>query len=273
MEPLAQKVIKALKSYVPDDDQNSTETLSVLSDNKLIFETKTFTHNESVQWLFTELKKIKKHTIVNDFIYGVEKSIPNYRAALSAFAVAQNLPPHDFTGSDVYCTICGGFLEQKIDLTFVNSIRYTYGSLQILTPVHLAFYLEQHNLQPHAETSSCDKLTKIMIAICKSPPQETPTILANRLSFTKGINIKKNEIKGLLETLGYAGILETSQHKGYIDQFHPSAFRPSKSHKSDWAYPIDFWTGEDGINLHTMKFWFSEYPQIFDPLNRGELDT
>ena len=93
MNPLPQKAIKALKSYVPDDDQNSTETLSILSDNNLIFKTKTITHDESVQWLFTELKKIKKDTIVNDFIYGIQESLPDYRAALSALAVAQNLPP------------------------------------------------------------------------------------------------------------------------------------------------------------------------------------
>lgn len=272
MEPLSQKVMKALKSYVPDD-QNSTETLSTLSDNKLIFETKIITHNESIQWLFAELKKIKKHTIINDFIYGAQKSIPGYRAALSAFAIAQTFPLHDFTGPDVYCAICGGFLEQAIDLTFVNSIRHTYGSLQILTPAHLAFYLEQHNLQPHVERPLCDTLTKIMMEIFKSPPQETPTSLANRLLSTKGINIKKNEIRGLLETLGYAGILETPQHKGYIYQFHPCAFRPSKSHKSYWEYPIDFWTGEHGINLHAMEFWFSEYRQLFDSLNRGELNT
>ncbi|WP_455930258.1 hypothetical protein [Pseudomonas fluorescens] len=273
MGPLPQKVIKALKAYVPDDNQNSKETLTILSDNKLIFKTKKITHNESIRWLFTELKKIKKNTIVNDFIYGVQESVPDYRAALSAFAVAQNFPPHDFTGPDVYCSICGGFREQTIDLTFVNSLRYTYGSLQILTPAHLAFYLEQHNRQPHAETSSHDQFKKIMIEILNSAPQETPTSLANRLSSTKGINIKKNEIRGLLETLGYAGILETPQHKGYIYEFHPSSFRPSKSHKSYWEYPIDFWTGEHGINLHAMKFWFSEYRQIFDPLTRGELDT
>ncbi|MCU1781787.1 hypothetical protein NTD80_03390 [Pseudomonas sp. 13B_2.1_Bac1] len=273
MSPLPQKVIKALKSYVPDDDQNSPETLSILSDNNLIFKTKTITHNESVQWLFTELKKIKKATIINDFIYGAQESAPDYRAALSAFAIAQNFPPHDFAGPDVYCSICGGFLEQIIDLTFVNSIRYTYGSLQILTPVHIAFYLEQHNRQPHAENPSYDRLKKIIIEIFKSSHQETPTSLANRLSSTKGINIKKNEIRGLLETLGYAGILETPQHKGYIYQFHPSSFRPSKSHKSNWEYPIDFWTGERGINLHAMEFWFSEYRQIFEPLTRGEPDT
>lgn len=273
MNPLPQKAIKALKSYVPDDDQNSTETLSILSDNNLIFKTKTITHDESVQWLFTELKKIKKDTIVNDFIYGIQESLPDYRAALSALAVAQNLPPHDFAGSDIYCSTCGGFLEQTIDLTFVNSIRYTYGSLQVLTPAHLAFYLEQHNRQLHAEKSSYGRLKKIMIEIFKSVPQETPTSLLNRLSLTKGINIKKNEIRGLLETLGYAGILETPQHKGYIYQFHPSSLRPSKSHKSYWEYPVDFWTGEHGINLHAMEFWFSEYRQIFDPLTRGELDT
>lgn len=271
MEPLPQKVIKALKSYVPDGDQNSAETLSTLSDNKLIFEIKTITHNESVQWLFTELKKIKKHTIINDFIYGTQKSIPGYRAAFSAFAVAQLFPSHDFTGPDVCCAICGGFLEQTIDLTFVNSIRHTYGSLQILTPAHLAFYLEQHNRQPHAETPSCDIITKFIIEICKSPPHETPTSLANRLLSTKGMNTKKNEARGLLETLGYAGILETPQHKGYIYQFHPSALRPSKSHKSYWEYPIDFWTGKDGINLQAMEFWFSEYPQIIASLNRREL--
>lgn len=201
MKPMHPKVIKALKSYVPDDGQNSSETITTLSQNKLIFETRTITHDESIFWLLAEFKKAQKNTIVNDFIYGIQESVSNYRAAFSAFAVAQNFPPHDFTGSDVCCTICGGFLEQTIDLTFVNSIRYTYDSIQILTPAHLAFYLEQHNHQHHAKQSSYEKFASIMTEIFKSPPQETPTSLADRLSSLKKINIKKMKLEVYLKHL------------------------------------------------------------------------
>lgn len=265
MQHSQSKVLKALKSYLPDSDQNSKENLTILSDNNLLFETKTITHDESILWLLKELKKTDKHLVINDFIYGVQESAPHYRAALSAFAVTQNFPPHDFTGPDVNCTVCGGFFEQRIDFTFVNATRFTYGSLRALTPAYLAFYLEQHNRHTHARTSSYEQLMKIMVEISKSPLQETPTSLTKRLLSTNKINLKKDELRGFLETLGYAGVLETPQHPGYINKFTPSNSRPSKSHQSYWEYPIDFWTGEHGINMNAMRFWFSDYPNILPP--------
>jgi hypothetical protein len=37
---------------------------------------------------------------------------------------------------------------------------------------------------------------------------------------------------------------------------------PSKSHSSNWAWPVDFWTGKDGINRDAFDFWFGDYKEM-----------
>lgn len=257
-----QKILKALKFYTPDSDENSEETLNILRKNNLIFQTVRLTHDDCLNWLNREFKAASKHNIIDDFLFGLQNSLPQFRAAFSAYAIMQNFPSHLYTGLDVYCDICGGFKSQKLDLTFVNATRYTYGSLRTLTPAHLAFYIEQHNNLPHHPLPECKFFIDIITEILNSPSNETPTTLTNRLSAMKTLRLKKDETRGLLETLGYAGILQTPQNKGYIYEFTPPFSHPSKSHHSDWRYPVDFWTGKDGVNKHAISYWFSEHPQI-----------
>ena len=64
----------------------------------------------------------------------------------------------------------------------------------------------------------------------------------------------------LVEALGIAGILETKEHKGYLTRYTNPGMAPSKSHKSDWAHPADFWTGADGVNKEALAFWFGACP-------------
>ena len=66
----------------------------------------------------------------------------------------------------------------------------------------------------------------------------------------------------LLETLGFCSILDTPQHKGVLNEYINLANAPSKRPSSEWAYPVDFGVGKDGINKDAFKFWFGEYAEL-----------
>jgi hypothetical protein len=77
-----------------------------------------------------------------------------------------------------------------------------------------------------------------------------------------GFKCNKDEVKLLLETLGYCGILEPQGHESMLDRYISIGHAPRSSHSSDWRYPVDLWRGRDGINRRAMRFWFGDYTEL-----------
>ncbi len=78
----------------------------------------------------------------------------------------------------------------------------------------------------------------------------------------RGFKSNTEQRQALLETLGYCSILETKEHKGLLEHYTNCASTPRKTHSSDWNYPVDFWSGKDGINKQAFRFWFEEYKEL-----------
>lgn len=224
-------------------------------------------HDDCTKWLTQEFQASKKSQVVNNFIFGIENSKPEYRAGLPAYSVAESLPQHEYHGEDVYCEICGAFRTQNIDLTLINCARFLYGSLKSMTPSELALFLQLNTQLKPIKICKAQKLITILKEIADSSPNETPLSLLKRLNKTKGLNIPTNQIRGLLETLGYLGILQSPEHQGYLYNFTPPFSRPAKSSKSDWRYPVDFWEGAHGVNFEAIAYWFSDHPDITSIFN------
>jgi hypothetical protein len=87
-----------------------------------------------------------------------------------------------------------------------------------------------------------------------------PKDLHKCLKKIDGFKVSSTQCRVLVEALGIAGILETKEHKGYLTRYTNPGMAPSKSHKSDWAHPADFWTGADGVNKEALAFWFGACP-------------
>ena len=83
--------------------------------------------------------------------------------------------------------------------------------------------------------------------------------ITSLISKIKGFETNLFELQLLLETLGYCSILETKEHKGLLHQYTNLSIAPRKRHNSDWHYPVDFWTGKDGINKKALDYWFGCY--------------
>lgn len=264
--PTSASIKKTLNDYIKGGD-NSENVITRLLELNLYIAPIKISHCDCIRWLTKELHLSEKSQIVNNFIYGIENSKPEYRAALPAYAVAKSLPQHEYHGKDVYCTICGAFKLQNIDLTITNCARFLYGSLKTMKPAELALFLELNNKLPSAAPVKTQKLTAIIKEIAISPPNETPSSLLIRLTKLKELKIPKDQIRGLLETFGYLGILQSPMNKGYLYKFTPPFTHPAKSSKSDWRYPLDFWKGADGVNLEALEYWFTDHPEITSIFN------
>lgn len=86
--------------------------------------------------------------------------------------------------------------------------------------------------------------------------------ITSLISKIKGFETNLFELQLLLETLGYCSILETKEHKGLLHQYTNLSIAPRKRHSSDWHYPVDFWTGKDGINKKALDYWFGRYISV-----------
>jgi len=77
----------------------------------------------------------------------------------------------------------------------------------------------------------------------------------------KGI-IKSNkyERSGIIEILGFSGILRVPDYPNYLKEYTPVHRRRHSSYsKSDWSFPADIWLPEYGVDVEAIQFWFGEY--------------
>jgi hypothetical protein len=261
MDPKAMKILKAYDLLSPES--TSKEDFEYARAAGLVFDPITITHDASVQWARDEFKRASKADIAASFLSGVGAHLAYARAALSAHAVLTHFPDHHFKATQgMHCAICAQPDTSKIDLTFINKCRWN-GAVIGREPVILAFYLQQQHAVVIDPPTPSDReaFCAILDLISASPPEETPRSLLKKVKKIPGLKFPAEEARYLLDTLGYAGILQTSEHQGFIYTY-TGHLAPAKSASSDWSYPVDFWTGAQGINLDALKYWFEAYPEI-----------
>jgi len=74
--------------------------------------------------------------------------------------------------------------------------------------------------------------------------------------------VASDKVQAILETLGVCGILNAEKHKSPFYEYINLAVAPRSSHNSDWAYPVDFWRGSDGIDWEVFDYWFGDYNEL-----------
>jgi len=78
-------------------------------------------------------------------------------------------------------------------------------------------------------------------------------MLRNELAKEKLFPSNKDEVTGLLETLGICGILEAKEHRGFWDSFTPMFERDSGDLRQYFSYPFHWWKGKDRVNYENVK--------------------
>jgi hypothetical protein len=273
MSELPKNVEKILINYsLLQPYQKDGPEWNILSQHGLAFNKEEVEHDQICDWFLNEKEKALKESIVAAFYSGLALCLPQMRCALPAYAFSLHFDLHQFSDYGIklgskeesgYCATCMKLKNFRIDKTFFHSCRWT-GSLIGGGQIDKAYlYLEAHRMKiGYPEQLTDDVITQgklifkdILNLVEESSSDETPKKLANRLKKYKILKFNEQLSRSFVELLGYAGILQPVGHPSYLDKFI-TGIPPRKTHSSDWAYPVDFWTGKDGINKNALVFWF-----------------
>jgi hypothetical protein len=264
---------QALKTLLSYDVLNPSDTPKIAfeyaKNQGLMFDMVSQDHDEIVMALQAQMKNISKKRITNLFLASLSTGYKHWRIGLPTYALLQSFLAHRFEAEDVIhlpnqCKYCESSQTEWVDRSFAQQISYSVGGVVDYSIYYLHFYLQQHLLLPNVEpsTKDFDIFISILNWIKHAAPKETPTVLQKKIKQITGFKSREEERKGLIETLGYCSILETATHKGFLNQFTLLGLAPQKTHSSDWRYPVDWWSGKDGLNSAALQFWFGDYPLL-----------
>jgi hypothetical protein len=254
------------KEYV-EKHSTSPEDMAYLKQHGLAFDPITISHDEAVQKCFEYYALCKKRHVTDAFLASLGSARLEYRSGLSAYSIMQTMPNHAYQQTPASnCKICcAQEFKKRLDLTGLNQERFGYGSMiGYKGPYELQFFLQQHaRLEAVSPTAADFAIFNSIIDMIINADEDTkPNDMAKKLRTVAGFKASVDQCKYLLEILGFCGILESEKHKGYLTVCINPGLAPSKSHSSNWAYPVDFWTGKDGINRDAFDFWFGDYKEI-----------
>ncbi len=254
------------KEYVEKHD-TSPEDLDYAKQHGLAFDFVEMAHDEAVRRCFESYALLKKKHVTDAFLASLSGNRLDWRSGLSSYAIMQTMPKHSFKETKAkFCGICSGpEIKKRLDLTGLNQERFGFGSLVgHKTPYELQFFLRQHSrigsIRPEPEDFSI--FNRIIGFIKALDEKAAPNEVKKGLKTVKGFKGNLEQARCFLEILGFCGILETEKHKGYLTNYTNPGLAPAKTHRSDWAYPVDFWTAKDGINREAFNFWFGDYKEI-----------
>ena len=262
---LDKRITRIMKAYHPAYPENtSTEDFEYAKALGFMFDKSLLTHDEAVAQALKEFSSCKLSDVSDSFMIGLSQNKPELRAALPAYAIMTTFLNHNFLDNGSFnCADCAMLREQDVDFSFINIVRYTTGGIINKKPSTLLFCLQEHQKAQKIKTSISDTnvFIDVLDFIFESPSNEKPSTLHKKIRKLPYLKMDIEQARTFIETLGYAGILDTKLYQGSIFK-HATHLTPRKTHSSDWSYPVDFWTGADGINFEGLNYWFGQYPQI-----------
>lgn len=232
------------------------------------------THNELVEYIFSVYKEADKQKYTNLFLASLSLRKLEWRSGLPVFAIMQSFPYHKFSVSEnrqksqKHCLICSDYeyiMNENEDVEFIKESFIECGGIIDFSLLNYYYYMFKTNSIEDVIPKEKDLIifSDILDLILSSKDKDlNKKQLLSRMSEIKIFSSNIEERKLLLETLGYCSILQTDKYKGLLHQYTNLAIAPHKTHSSDWEYPIDFWTGKDGINKEAFKFWFGNYTEL-----------
>lgn len=268
------KALKILKDYdILSPESTSPADFEYAKKMGVMFDPEKQNHDDSVDNMFDAYKKLSKTNITNAFLASMSSCSLEYRAGLPVYAIMQKFPYHHFEGFDrnpAYCKHCGSPPNYKVDLSFENHCRFFGGGIVSYDVYGFAFYLKQAGNIKDVYPSNEDFriFLEILSLINNAEPKDTPNILVKKIRKIPGFKSKEGERRALLETLGYCSIMEGTKHKGFLTHYTILGLAPRKSHSSFWGYPVDWWVGENKLNKEALRFWFGEYEELRDFIER-----
>lgn len=229
------------------------------------------THDEALARLFAVRKHVSVRQAADAWVASLGSAPLIYRSALRSALVARWLPDHPFTPTAVYshCTKCGvcGYDKSSgaIDLDHLDELRQRNGRGVWgwdEPPDMVALDLEHFCTLPTRVPTADDARTlrtliRAIVALgaagtrAKAEKCVAGVLRARRAP--SNVDIRTS----LLQTLSWGSVLCTADHPGVLRAFVPWDDRPMKS---EWGWPLGYWSGADGVNQRALKVIF---PTVF----------
>lgn len=246
------------------------------------------THDELIERIFQEYRDCDKKKYTSLFLSSLSSNKLNYRSGLPVFAIMQSFPKHSFTPckktasekalfdkmneedkafviSRIPCKYCSSLKNIEVDIELIEECFSEVGGLIGHNSLTYYHYLLQTNKLEIVKPIESDFriFSEIITVLLQANEKETvKKTVQSKIGNIRGFKSNTEQRQALLETLGYCSILETKEHKGLLEHYTNCASTPRKTHSSDWNYPVDFWSGKDGINKQAFRFWFEEYKEL-----------
>jgi hypothetical protein len=223
------------------------------------------THDEIVARAVKAFAQSNQTAIIRAFVASLSTRNLPARSAFGSYVVLQKLSEHPYQRTKIFstenCSICGLLHERNSAQSDSRVQEYPF-QIQHTALSYATFDLEtfanRHMDEPMPESIDC--LGGLLDAIRALPSEAQLTQLEK--SIGKVIKSNKYERMILLETLGYAGVLcpKTKKHYGktFVTWDEANSDQPKEYLKREWAYPVRFWTGSDGVNETVVKSLFGK---------------
>jgi hypothetical protein len=198
------------------------------------------------------------------------------RSALGSRAVLHRLEIHPFQPSRYAglsgprCAICGLEEEQPDDLApdpreHLADRTSAPGRIRHTDLVFAALDLEDFAGDAASRGAAVDaedraRLAAMLGAVAALPASAGLSDLGSALRPHFRSNALERRLT--IEVLGYAGVLCPSSRPSYRDAFvglvERESLRPRSGGAKEWQYPVQHWTGLDGVNAEAASFWFAQ---------------
>ena len=219
-------------------------------------------HDDALDRLQLAIGKADREHIAAAFVASLDSRPLVYRSALRSFAVGLHMAQHNWTGRDrnPSCRVCGMSKSDKVDLVEKEAGRYLSGIAGFTEPFSAAYDLELFDGLPRVEPVKGDieALQRLLKLVRTADEKETATQLVRKISgLITGDQYARSYV---IETLGYCGILETPEHKGFFNGHIAFADRQARPHtRVDMEPPAVWWRGKHGMNEEALAFFFGKW--------------
>lgn len=224
------------------------------------------THLELVTQAAQAVANTDPDAITQAFVGSLSTRNLPARSAFGSYVVLQNFVAHEFRSSEqlskLGCFYCGLSQETKRVETDERVLNYPFQAHH--TSIQYSAYDLSSFERRHVDKPGAKDLQMLgdIFASLRSLPAEAQ--LADLIKSLQGkLPGNKLERMKLLETFGYAGILCPRDQDHYSDGFVTSddanSRQPAEFYKREWAYPVRFWTGKDGVDEDLVTKYFGKY--------------
>jgi hypothetical protein len=204
------------------------------------------------------VQRLNRRRVADAFLASLSTRRLDWRSAFGSYVVFQHMPHHAEPPAGQSCGVCGMYAGQREqDLSLLNFERFKWGGVRHDHPGYAAFDLGQFLLEtiPPPGAEDVRIFHDLIDAITAAPAETTSAAVQARLPGVLKSN--KAERDRLVALFGFAGILGTTGHPGYSDNYVPVTERHMPDRRFvDMPYPACWWKASHELNQERLPEYF-----------------